>query len=126
MTLDRRRFLQLGALGVVATFADYGCTASNDRAGAAIDRPQLLDVLGPDRVRQLGAHYRAATPKENTADSLRAAISSGHSARIPFLNASFDNQVRDDFASGRTVMIDGWVLSVTEARQAALFSLTPA
>jgi hypothetical protein len=126
MTLDRRRFLQLGALGVVATFTDYGCAVSNDRAGAAIDRPQLLDMLGPDRVRQLGAHYRAATPKENTADALRAAISSGHSARIPFVNASLDNQVRDDFANGRTVMIDGWVLSVTEARQAALFSLTPA
>ena len=125
MALDRRRFLQLGALGVVATFADYGCAPSNDRA-AAIDRPQLLDVLGPDRVRQLGAHYRAATPKENTADALRTAISGGHSARIPLVNASLDNQVRDDFANGRTVMIDGWVLSVTEARQAALFSLTPA
>ena len=27
---------------------------------------------------------------------------------------------------GRTVVVDGWVLAVTEARQAALFSLTPA
>jgi hypothetical protein len=33
--------------------------------------------------------------------------------------------VRDDFAGGRTIVIDGWVLSVTEARQCALFSLLP-
>jgi hypothetical protein len=31
--------------------------------------------------------------------------------------------IRDDFAAGRTVLVDGWVLSVTEARQAALYSL---
>lgn len=31
--------------------------------------------------------------------------------------------VRDDFAKGRTVILDGWVLSVTEARQCALFSI---
>jgi len=84
-------------------------------------------MLGPDRVRQLGAHYRAATPNENSADALRAAISNGHHVRIPLLGiGSLDDQVRDDFASGRTVLLDGWVLAVTEARQAALFSLTPA
>ena len=36
------------------------------------------------------------------------------------------DQVRDDFANGRTVLVNGWVLAVTEARQCALFSLAPA
>jgi hypothetical protein len=31
--------------------------------------------------------------------------------------------VARDFADGHTVLVDGWVLSVTEARQCALFSL---
>lgn len=84
-------------------------------------------MLGPERVRQLGAHYRASTPSENSVDALRAALSSGLGLQIPFLkNGSLDGQIRDDFAAGRTVVVDGWVLSVTEARQAALFSLTPA
>jgi hypothetical protein len=34
-----------------------------------------------------------------------------------------DTAVQRDFAAGRTVMLDGWVLAVTEARQCALFSL---
>ena len=126
MTLDRRRFLQLSALGIVATVADSAC-ASSDRADTPPDRPQLLAMLGPERVRQLGAHYRASTPNENSTETLRAALSSGHRLRIPFIkSASLDDRIRDDFAAGRTVVVDGWVLAVTEARQAALFSLTPA
>ena len=124
MTLDRRRFLQLSALGIVATVADSACGTSSEHADAAADRPQLLAMLGPERVRQLGEHYRAATPRENSADALRAAISNGRGPRIPLLRKSIDDQVRDDFEAGRTVIADGWILSVTEARQAALFSLT--
>jgi hypothetical protein len=33
--------------------------------------------------------------------------------------------IQRDFAEGRTVLLDGWVLSVTEARQCALYSLLP-
>ena|SRR4051794_23498043 len=128
MTLDRRRFLQLATLGIAgAAVADSACAGGDSRDDATLARPQLLDMLGPERVRQLGAHYRAATPSESSADALRMAISSGHRVRIPLLGiGSLDDQVRDDFAAGRTVRVDGWVLSVTEARQAALFSLTPA
>jgi hypothetical protein len=81
-------------------------------------------MLGADRVRQLGAHYRASTPSESTADALRAALAGGRGIRLPFVaDKSTDDQVRDDFAAGRTVLVDGWVLSVTEARQCALYSL---
>jgi hypothetical protein len=127
MALDRRRFLQLSALGIVAAVADSACAPTDAHVDASADHPQLLAMLGADRVRQLGAHYRASTPAENSAQSLRAALSNGQGLRIPFIKTgSFENQVRDDFAAGRTVVVDGWVLSVTEARQAALFSLTPA
>ena len=124
MPLDRRRFLQLSALGAVSSLAGVGC-AHDERSVA--DGHQLLSVLGPDRVREIGSHYRSATPAENTADALRAAISKSRGFHVPLLgNESLDDQIEDDFEEGRTVVVDGWVLSVTEARQAALFSLTPA
>jgi hypothetical protein len=125
VSLDRRRFLQLTALGVVSSFADIAC--DRDAPGVAADGQQLLALLGPDRVREIGSHYRTATPSENTADALRAAISKSRGFHIPLLgNESLDEQIEDDFEEGRTVVVDGWILSVTEARQAALFSLTPA
>ena len=125
MSVDRRRFIQLSALGIVATVAEAACGPA-DTGDAAVDQPQLLTMLGAERVRQLGARYRTATPRENSVDALRAAISNGHRLRTPLIGTSIDEQVRDDFAEGRTVLVDGWVLSVTEARQCALFSLTRA
>ena len=123
MTLDRRRFIQLSALGIAATLADSACSTT-DSQQAGVDRPQLLAMLGPDRVRELGSHYRASTPNENSANALRAAISNDHRLRIPLLGiGSLDDQIRDDFEAGRIVLVDGWILSLTEARQAALFSL---
>jgi hypothetical protein len=37
---------------------------------------------------------------------------------------SLEDQVREDFIKGHTILVDGWVLSVTEARQSALFALS--
>jgi hypothetical protein len=114
MTIDRRRFLQLTAATIVATLADSAC--AGDRSSNGIAQPDLSAMLGPDRVREIGTRYRTATPRENSADSLRAALSRS-------TGGSIDEQIHNDFEAGRTVLVDGWVLSITEARQAALFSL---
>jgi hypothetical protein len=130
MTLDRRRFLQLTASGVVAGFASAACAReSGEDDERALAQPALLEMLGAERVRRIGARYRAAVPSENSRAALGAAIL--QSRRRGFLlpwarHRSIAQQVRDDFAAGRTVVVDGWVLSATEARQCALFSLAPA
>ena len=121
MALDRRRFLQLSALGVAASLTDAACSAKNDRP---LDQPALIAVLGPERVRALGARYRVQTPGENTADALRAKLSDA--SRSGLFHKSVDDAIADDFENNRTVLVDGWVLAVTEARQAALFSLSRA
>ena len=121
MTLDRRRFLQLTALGVIGSVSENACARDNR---SAVAHPQLVEMLGADRVRELGERYRAATPGEDSAEKLRDAISRGGGLHL--FRTSIDDQINDDFKSGRTVVVDGWILSVTEARQAALFSLTRA
>jgi hypothetical protein len=121
MQLDRRRFLQVSALGVAAAVIYPAC--DGDRT-ATPERPRLLDMLGPDRVREIGKRYLADTRTESTADALRSAIStSRRQSRLPLMPRSPDDQVREDFIAGHTVLVDGWVLSITEARQSALFAL---
>jgi len=120
MQLDRRHFLQLSALGVAAIVFP---ACETDRA--TLERPRLLDMLGPDRVRVIGKQYLSSTPTKTTADALRSAISkSRHESRIPLMPRSLEDQVREDFIKGHTILVDGWVLSVTEARQSALFALS--
>ena len=124
MTLDRRRFLQVTAAGVVATLTETGCRETSEDAGA-LARPALVEMLGPARVREIGTQYRAGFPKESTAAALRDAIARSQHPNFPLIwRRSIEDQIRDDFAAGRTVLVSGWVLSETEARQCALYSLS--
>jgi hypothetical protein len=119
--LNRRQFLKASFLAAIASAGASACT---DQSSDALDHPDLVEMLGPDRVRALGARYRAEVPSENSAASLNASIDAERSTmHLPWPRKSIDETVRDDFADGRMVLVDGWVLSVTEARQCALFSL---
>ena len=124
MTIDRRRFLQLSAAGVVAGLADSACTRDTGEDAQAVARPALLEMLGAGRTLEIGTRYRAAVPGENTVTALRNAISSSQRQFLWIRRRGIDEQVRDDFAAGRTIVISGWVLSRTEARQCALYSLS--
>lgn len=117
--IDRRRFLALGA--IVAAGLATGCDGG-DRG--AFGQPELLISLGPDAVRNLGKRYRESVPGESDAPRLEAAIRASRpwTARIGVTHPPIADQLRDDFDAGRTVVVDGWLLSVTEARQCALYS----
>ena len=90
-------------------------------------RPKLLEILRDERVvREIGQCYRQTVPSENDAHTLTRVISTDTLTATPAaLRAELNKAVRRDFSDGRTVTLNGWVLSVTEARQCALFSLLP-
>jgi hypothetical protein len=125
--LDRRQFMKLAASMTVAAITTTACSRDNGTDARTLGSSKLLEMLGPERVRTIGAHYRARVPTENSVSALRAAISEERSRlHLPWLQKSIDDTVHEDFAAGRTVVVDGWVLAVTEARQCALFSLASA
>jgi hypothetical protein len=129
--VNRRRFLQTIGAALAAGLTSSACAADAAYAeydAAALARPELLDALGAGVVRAIGARYRETTPDERDADALRRAILSSRpwAARLRWRRSpSVAELVRGDFADGRTVVVDGWVLAATEARQCALFSLLP-
>jgi hypothetical protein len=126
--IDRRRFLHLIG-GVAAASLSAACAADASMQSGALTRPELANALGAERVRDLGRRYRELVASERSADALREAIvrSLPWRARIQGSTASDLAQlVHDDFGAGRTVVVSGWILSLTEARQCALFSLLPA
>ena len=123
MTLDRRQFLSAAAVGTMSVISrgprvDHPSTTSpRDLA-----HPLLLLALGPAAVREIGDAYRALVPTESDRASLetllRAELSAARSSNV--------DPVRADFAAGRVIVVRDWVLSRTEARQCALFSLRSA
>lgn len=114
--LDRRRFLYLAAAAAVLPFTVGSAGSSGDRHRWTPTRFDLLRALDDETVRAIGARYRSSTPAEDDPGVLRRRLGAG----------SPDTEIRADFAAGRTVVVDGWVLSITEARQCALFSLPSA
>ena len=126
--MDRRQFLQFTAATAVA-IGGSGCSAGPDYDVGSLAQPELLATLGAGSVRAIGAQYRSVTPKERNADSLRAAILASRPMRARLLPASstpIGALIHDDFENGRIVVLNGWILSLTEARQCALFSLVTA
>lgn len=127
MAMDRRRFLQLSAAGVLVATTGTACRG-DDIDPRTLAQPAVLALLGPERVREIGVRYRQTVPAERAAPALRAAIANdGNGLRLPWRKRqSLAQRISSDFAAGRTVVVNGWLLSTTEARQCALFSLLPA
>ena len=60
---------------MVASLTGSACVRDATEDSRALARPELLDMLGRARVRELGKFYRTNVPSENTAAALHAAIS---------------------------------------------------
>ena len=126
--MQRRSFITIASATLLAGFAD-GCRAGPGYDEPSLTRPELLEALGADGVRAIGARYRATHPDERDASSIRDAILSSRPWRARLAGMAtptLADLVREDFVSGRTVVVNGWLLSATEARQCALFSLRAA
>lgn len=135
MTLDRRDFLRLSAaVAVTAASATpvpggVGVADAHVLPSAAMAPPILLEALGEDAVRAIGARYRDAVPTESDTVTLRALLVDADERHSPVDSdaaSALAARIARDFAEGRTVLVDGWELALTEARQCALFSLVDA
>lgn len=131
MAMNRRQFLRVSGTSAVAASLTSG--APGISADAAFDlqalaQPDLLSILGPEVVRSIGLRYREIVPAENQMQALRAAILAARPwpSRVRWLRGPrVGEMVEADFAAGRTIVVQGWVLAATEARQSALFSFLP-
>lgn len=121
----QRRIFLAGAATVGAGLA-AGLTACDTRAPydlPVLGMPALLAAMGHERILAIGRAYMSAVPDEGTAAGLQRAVASDASpwpwSRVPAL----EQLVASDFEAQRIVLVDGWMLSVTEARQCALYAL---
>ena len=122
--MDRRNFLELSTAATLAlSLPSSGWLSAPADTANGLAYPGLLDILGPEKVYALGQQYRIAFPEEADPAILRAALLKHPDIEPgPTSSAAIKQLIHDDFARGRTVCIDGWVLSKTVARQSALFS----
>jgi hypothetical protein len=79
--------------------------------------PRSAEIIG-------AAYLKAADAAEAAPERLIRAISDGEAAfaTLPEIAKAIRARIRRDFAEGAVVIVDGWMLSRTEARLCALIS----
>jgi hypothetical protein len=77
-------------------------------------------------IRDAGKAYLKKTHGENDDDKLAQLLANNdiaNSTDEKAIHQYLAEKIKHDFETGSTVLVKGWVLAVTEARQCALFSL---
>jgi len=134
---DRRHFLASALAGAVLLALGSRTPLPSDVAPAPLTRAATrLARLFPrgQSAHRIGRLYLRQAPSEDDAPALVHLIVASLSVPLDALHRLDDGamrelierRVRQDFADGRTASVDGWVLSVTEARLCAVAALAGA
>ncbi len=93
--------------------------------------PVILSGFCDDEVlRNLGISYRKIVPAEDSKEKLTTILTGGirdkqiNSSDISAVASQLEVTVENDFKTGKILTLKGWIISVTEARQCALLSLS--
>jgi hypothetical protein len=130
LSLSRRTVLAGLAAGIVG--AAIGLRLYWPGGSVTREARRLADILRhPDSASWLGRLYLEEKPREADAALLVTLIGAARGPALPpaspaadeALRADLDERIRNDFIYGNMVAVDGWLLSLTEARLCALVSL---
>jgi hypothetical protein len=130
--MQRRKFILLSAIGGTATaFTGLQCNSRQPVFYKILDKPGALSyICDSQTIREIGSAYRLQKPEENEARKLESLLltdSGGRSVSSnsddQFVQTLINNKIEQDFEKANTVVVKGWILAVTEARQCALFAI---
>ncbi|RYU91328.1 hypothetical protein EWM62_05145 [Mucilaginibacter terrigena] len=125
--MERRSFVKLSAFTALALSLPFAESCSTNPKEKAIAQPLLFSHLADVKgIREAGVDYRKTHKAEDDQQKLSVLLLSDAdkaSLSIDEIQARLDKQVTADFKAGNTVVVKGWVMAVTEARQCALFSI---
>jgi hypothetical protein len=132
--MKRRDFTWL-SIGIAAAFVfpSLHCNPSMPQPDQKTIMPaELSGVLNRKEINEIGEAYRKLNVTESTLDEITEALFSAGESKSYAGNGDSEsittflsNRIKEDFVNGKTVEINGWILSVTEARQCAYLSLIP-
>lgn len=122
--MERRTFIHLSAYTALALTLPFagGCSPSPESVAL---RPFLFSKLADKKtIAGAGIAYRKKFPKEDDKTVLsNLLMGTDTSQNKSAIERQLNDLVLKDFKTGKTVTAAGWVLSVTEARQCALYSI---
>ena len=131
--MKRKTFVRLAVAGIASlSLPQVSCKSKANSFVKMLASPAaLLHICNAQTINTIGESYRQQSGSEREeADLVRLISVDQHGKTIPesagssIVASLLAARTQDDFQQNKTVIVDGWVLSLTEARQCALFSIT--
>ena len=130
--MKRRSFILLSATGLTAlVLPSLGCNHVDATTAKILQLPnQLSHIVDAQTIRDIGNAYRKQLATDVDKDKLLNLLLTDDAGKAvsssdtTLLKTVLNDKVKSDFEKGNTVTVKGWVLSETEARQCAVYSLT--
>jgi hypothetical protein len=128
----RRNFIVLSTFAAAAVSLPLlKCTSADPELDKKLAIPETLSqLIDENSIKEIGKKYGSSNPNDYSANTLERelkkeiggkSVTSGTS--LNEIYSLLDKNIQNDFESANTLVISGWVLSATEAKQCALFSL---
>lgn len=124
LTMKRRKFI-IGAVSVTAVSISGAYLFLNRDIvyDPLIAEPQSLSLIwDTETVIAVGNQYRVQYVDENSEQALAKKLVRDQSDSGEQMIKNLNQKIKEDFEKDNTLLIDGWILSKTEARQCALLS----
>ena len=121
--MERRTFIHLSAYTAVALALPVlnGCKSTDH----ILEQPSFFaHIVDKQTIIEAGQSYRKLIPAENNQNQLkRLLLGNNPDTDKKLIQNNLDSDVTLDFKNGNLITAAGWVLSITEARQCALYSI---
>ena len=123
--MKRRNFLVFSALGITSAAIPiwYYKYRPLSYDGLILEPEYLSYIMDGQSMYDLGSVYREQTPGERSEKELLSLLPAQDETSNDALLAEIRKEIKLDYENDNVICIDGWILSKTEARQCALFSL---
>jgi hypothetical protein len=131
--MKRRAFVYVSAVATASiVIPSLRCRDRNDVLYTTLKTPRFLShICDKKALQNIGASYKKQFPEQAKEDALVKNLLTDNTGKpLPenanpaTVDAMLDNKIGQEFDTEKTVIVDGWVLSETEARQCALYSIS--
>jgi hypothetical protein len=129
--MKRRTFIRISAATASTVFFPIlNCSSELNQIELLAKPISLSDIITAESIVELGEYYQKQIPDESNKNILISLLLRNYdgkniseSSDNLLIQNSLKHRIKQDFVKNKIIVIDGWILSKTEARQCALYSL---
>ena len=128
--MKRRNFIAISATALVGISIPFACS-SEDYTNIVSVMPKPLPLgkfCNEKELQKIGTNYIQLIPEENELSTIGRQIFRNEAGQLVEPNAVaieklINEKMQNDFQADNTMMVDGWIISITEARVCGILSL---